>query len=287
MEPGRVIITAASAAYGERLLAWLGGLSANWPSHPRIFVYDLGLTCDTRSELVKHHIEVKKVPVFCPHWRLYFTWKLWCWNDAPADHVLWLDSGTLVLNNLDEIFDAIKELGYFAVPNYQPLTAEASHAACTGCGLPPSFAAGKPTLAGNVFGFDKGQKLGILVKKALEVAMVEEHIKATSPLHRHDQAIVSLLMHKHFDPVLLFDKGIYNSTYSPTQVPGQKIWAHRHRMRAEDLRTLRARIGRGGLKFMPQEPIPTRKQQVANLALKMLSVVHLRSKRPIYQGVRD
>ena len=281
----RMIVTAASAVFGTRLLAWLGGLSANWPSHPKILVYDLGLCEDTLSELIRHNVEVKRVPQFCPHWRLHFTWKPWCWNDAPADHVLWLDSGTFVLDSLEEVFQAIKELGYFAIPNYRPLNEEASEAACAGCGVPHSFTEGRPTIAGNVFGFDKAQKLGELVSEALNVAMVEKCIQATAPEHRHDQAILSLLLHKYFEPVFLFDANIYGSMLSPRQVPGQKIWAHRRRIRPEDMQALRERIGSTGSKFIPQEPLPPRKPTISK-RIRNFMTPPKRRKPPIYQGVR-
>ena len=284
--PTRMIITAASAVYGTRLLAWLGGLSANWPAHPRVLVYDLGLDDDTRSELLRHKIERREVPPFCPHWRLHFTWKPWCWNDAPADHVLWLDAGTVVLDGLDEIFEAIGKHGYFAIPNYRPLGEEASEAACRGCGVPHGFARDKPTIAGNVFGFDKANKLHGLVAEALAVAMVEENIKATAPEHRHDQAIVSLLLHKHFDPVFLFDGRIYGSMLSPREVPGQKIWAHRRRIRAEDVAELRRRIGRAGPKLILQEPLPGRRQRLLEGASGLLSAFRPRKKPAIYHGIR-
>jgi hypothetical protein len=280
-----MIITAASAVYGTRLLAWLGGLSANWPSHPKVLVYDLGLSSDTRAELVRNGVEFKSVPAFCPHWRLHFTWKPWCWHDAPADHVLWLDAGTFVLDSLDEVFEAVERLGYFATPNYQWLSKEASEAACRGCGVPHSFTQGRPTIAANVFGFDKAEKMRGLISEALGVAMVEDYIKATEPRHRHDQAIVSLLLHKQFDPVFLFDHRIYGSMLSPREVPGQKIWAHRRRIRPEDLDQLRSRIGKKGPRFVPQEP--SRHERIIRGTRQLVSsVLRPWRRQSIYHGVR-
>src|SRR5659263_346946 len=80
----RMIVTAASAAFGSSLVALLGSLNLNWPDHPPIRVYDLGLERKTLETLSRHGVEVVPVPPFCPHWRKHFTWKIWCWNDAPA-----------------------------------------------------------------------------------------------------------------------------------------------------------------------------------------------------------
>jgi hypothetical protein len=287
----RLIITAASAAFGERLLAWLGALSANWPTHPPVRIYDLGLDDSTRSELLRHNIDLRKVPPFCPHWRLHFTWKMWCWEDAPASHVLWLDAGTVVLDSLEEVFEGIEKLGYFAIPNYRSLAVEASAAAIKGCGLPTNFSHDKPTIAGNVFGFDKADRLRRLITEALAVAMVEENIKATAPEHRHDQAIVSLLLHKHFSPVFLFDGRIYGSAGSPCQVPGQKIWAHRWRMRPEDLNALRNRVGGSAGKYIPGLPVSANQTILSKIKSRARTVQSMllpdHRKPAIYDGVRD
>ena len=122
----RIIITAASAIYGSSLLAMIGSLDRNWPEHPPLIVYDIGLDTRTLDALKRHGIEVRLVPAFCPHWRLHFTWKIWCWHEAPADSVLWLDAGLTVLRPLDEVFTAIDAIGYFACPNYEPINIEAS-----------------------------------------------------------------------------------------------------------------------------------------------------------------
>ena len=87
-EASRLIITAASGAYGPSLLALLGSLNLNWPNHPPVRVYDIGLNDGTLQVLAENQIEVIKVPPFCPHWRKHFTWKIWCLNNAPARDIL-------------------------------------------------------------------------------------------------------------------------------------------------------------------------------------------------------
>ena len=153
------IITAASESYTKQLLALLGSLESNWPSHPPVVVYDLGLPVSVVDSLECRNIEVRKVPEFCPHWRKHFTWKIWCWNDIEAETFLWIDAGAIVLSSLDEVFPHIKNTGYLVAPNYRLLVEEASEEACNGCGVDPSFREGKTTLAGNFIGFDKTNEL--------------------------------------------------------------------------------------------------------------------------------
>jgi len=250
----RLIITAASRAFGPSLLALLGSLNLNWPDHPPVRVYDIGLDDNTLRTLDINHIEVVQVPPFCPHWRKHFTWKIWCWNDAPAHDVLWMDSGLVVLKPLNEVFPAMDHLGYFVVPTYHLLTENASEAACRGCGLDIKFRDGKMTLAGTFIGFRKEGQILRTLQEALSVAMVEEHIASTERMHRHDQAIISLLLYKHFGDMLMSDGIVYCGWLSPNQTPGQKVWVHRRDILPEDQAYFASQILNSGLPYMPRVP---------------------------------
>ena len=240
----RLIITAASAAYGPALLALLGSLDSNWPSHPEVLVYDIGLDAVTLAALRDVAIEVRAVPEFCGHWREHYTWKLWCLNDTPARQVLWMDAAVVVLQPLDETFEAIAKLGYFFTTNYEMLDWEASDEACTGCGVDSTFRYGKATIAGTVMGFDRVGHCAKLIAEALRVAMNEKSIAASSVAHRHDQAILSLLAYRYLGGFVLSDSQIYLGTLSPKQVSAQKVWAHRKTLAPGDLVGLRRRMGR-------------------------------------------
>ena len=230
------IITAASESYAKQLLALLGSLESNWPSHPPVVVYVLGLPISVVDSLESRNVEVRKVPEFCPHWRQHFTWKIWCWNDIDAETFLWIDAGAVVLSPLEEIFPHIKSTGYLVVPNYRLLVEEASEEACVGVGVAPSFREGKTTLAGNFIGFDKANKLiASILDEAIKLALEEKNIKATDPKHRHDQALISLLIYKNIQSPLMLDGNIYLGGPSPILVPGQKVWACRRGMNAQDI----------------------------------------------------
>jgi hypothetical protein len=254
----QAILTAASSLYGPSLLALLGSLHLNWPGHPPVRVYDIGLDQATLDVLKTHHQTVIQVPPFCPHWRKHFTWKIWCLNEAPARQVLWLDAGLVVLQPLDGIFAAMQSQGYFAVANYHLLDWEASEAACAGCGVPASFRLGKPSLAGGVIGFQKEGKTLQILQEALAVAMNEENIRATHPRHRHEQAILSLLMYKYLENVLIADGQIYAGWKSPDQVFGQKIWVHRRGLLPSDLNKYVAHISQDGPPYHPLDPAKNR-----------------------------
>ena len=259
----RLLITAASAEFGPSVLALLGSLTLNWPNHPPLLVYDLGIDDATKARLVDIGIPVRQVPQFCPHWRQHFTWKIWCINDAPARNVLWIDAGIVVLQPLDELFQAIETLGYFLVPNYELLDYEASPAACKACGVSYDFRLGKATLAGGLLGFHKEGETAALLQEALNVALDEAAIAATTVTHRHDQAILSLLMYRSFGKALVGDGQVYLGGLSPKQVPGQKLWVHRRAILAQDQAHFASHVARPGNSYQPSPPAPLARAQAS------------------------
>jgi len=290
--PERLVISAASAAFGPALLAMLGSLNLNWPAHPLVRVYDLGMEHEILETLAENRIGVIKVPPFCSHWRKHFTWKIWCLNDAPAQQVLWIDAGMAVMQPLDEIFSAIQALGYFMAPNYHLLDWEASEAACRGCEVEPAFRLGKLTLAGGLMGFQKSSLAGQVLQEALAAALVEQNFQSTDYRHRHDQAIISLLMYKHFGKIVLADNQIYLGDRSPEQVPGQKIWVHRRGMLEQDLAFYRNYISRAGPPHLPLNPSKNRPKNPIVLGLRFIRSRYRRLRNRLeppktYDGVRD
>jgi hypothetical protein len=261
-----LIITAASEGYGPSLLALLGSLHLNWPHHPPVLVYDIGLDPGTLKWLEGNRIPVRKVPPFCEHWRKHYTWKLWCLNDAPAHDIIWMDAGLVVLQPLNEILDALNTLGYFLTTNYESLDWEASDEACNGCGVPTGFRNNKLTLPATVMGFRKSGEILQILKEALAVGLVEKNIAATNVSHRFEQAIISLLVYKHLGRVLVADGAVYVGALSPLQVPGQKIWVHRRQMLRKDIEHFATHIRGPAEPYMPSAPYPlNRAKSLANL----------------------
>ena len=283
----RLIVTAASASYGPAVLAMLGSLSLNWPGHPRVVVYDIGLDDATRRTLDGARIEVRQVPSFVPHWRKHFTWKFWVWSDAPARDVFYVDAAITVMRPLEDVFAAIESTGYFVVPTYGLLSLHASEAACRGCGVEPSFREGRMTIAGTLVGFRKEGVIADVLEQGLEVASTEEHVASTEPLHRHDQAVLSLLLHKQLGQPVMSDTMIYAGWLSPDQTPGQAIWTHRRRLQPADQAHYAAHVSRPG---PPHRPGPPPKPRLVDRVGGRLHELRRRVQKMgpyIYDGVRD
>lgn len=263
-----LVVTAASAEHSVSLLALLGSLKLNWPGHPRVLVYDLGLDRETLAILEKHGTCVRKVPAFCPHWRHHHTWRFWCLNDAPGRDVIWIDARVVVMQALDEVCHEIRRNGYFATTNDERLDAEASPEAWEGCSMPGEFRPGKLAVATALVGFRKAGTVRAVLAEALEVARVERYIAARSIFYRPDQTILSLLLYKHLGNIALSDSSLYACTLSPSQTPGQKVWVHRDKLLKADADYLRTQLSTAGGRYCPSPPFTLAEAQSAESVFK-------------------
>jgi hypothetical protein len=255
----RVIATAASAGYESSLLALIGSLNCNWPNHPAIVVYDLGLSADVLAKLNGAKIEVRKIPVFCPHWRSDFTWKMWCFRDAPGRSYLWLDAGLCVLRPMDEAFVSIEKLGYFAVALYNhPIAPSVPEPLTRNLGLNSEEMEPMISMSSGIHGFLKEQNGAELVEEAYQRALIWENMQATAPPHRHDQALLTLLLYKHFGPPVLADYHIYAHHFptGPGSESRQKTWVHRRKMLKRDMDYFAQFLSTQGKPYRPIDRIP-------------------------------
>jgi len=251
----RLIVTGASEVYAASVLALIGSIRCNWPAHPHIVVYDLGLSAGARDAIRRCGASVRDVAEFCPHWRQHFAWKIWAWNDAPCTNFLWIDAGIVVLEPLDEIFERLSNEGLFVVPTYHLLNECASEQACEGVGVPPDFRNGRMTFAGGFIAFRREGRIAHVLADALRIASVERFIASTHPRHRHDQMVISLLIHRDLAGTCPADGLMYAGWIGPDQVPGQKVWVHRRRLLWQDVEHLQRCAQSGGTRFVPT-PLP-------------------------------
>ncbi len=269
----RLIVTSASGKYGHTLLALLGSIECNWPGHPPVRIYDIGLWPRHRRLLEARGYEVVDVPPFCPHWRRYYAWKIWSLNHAEADAVLWIDAGVCVLHPLDDAFEGIERDGYFTVHNCQELDREASDRACEGCGVERAFTRGKKSISANLVGFKKRDaRIRELLAEALRVASVEDCIKPYSPAHKQDQAILSLLLYKRAGMGPLDPPDYYLNHDSPKAPASPRTWVHRRTMLPEDMRYFKRCVGVGGAPHIPKDP------------MKDISALRIAFRRAVYRA---
>lgn len=105
----RAIITAASNKFFPLLINFLTSIKLNYPDHPRIYVYNLGLLPIFREEIKAiENVELVAMPHFCNHWRSCYTWKTYIFSHPIARNNFYLDAGCQVLGDFGEDFDTIE-----------------------------------------------------------------------------------------------------------------------------------------------------------------------------------
>ncbi len=110
------IITSASNKFFPSLLNLLGSIEKNYPNHPDVYVYNLGLFFTFKKELQKiPWIHILEIPNFVSHWRSCYTWKTYILNKPLSKNNLYIDAGCQILKSLDDLFEKIESQNYLAV----------------------------------------------------------------------------------------------------------------------------------------------------------------------------
>ena len=112
----KCIITSASNKFVPSLLNMLGSFEKNYPDHPHIYIYDLGISSFIKKDILKFkEVSIINVPHFVPFWRSCYTWKTYILNTPLADLNFYIDAGCQILRPLSEVFEKIEKNGYYLV----------------------------------------------------------------------------------------------------------------------------------------------------------------------------
>lgn len=215
MNHDRAIITAASNKFFPNLLNLIGSIKENYPAHPPIYVWDLGLFPTFRRELTNiEGITVVPMPHFCTFWRKCYTWKTYIFTKPFADTNLYLDAGTQVLKSLDKVFVQIETDGYLAVSQALPCQMIVPNEYVDTLSIPADNLEKEVVTAG-IFGFSRYHSDIQKVIKATHDASLAglclgysqtEQWKNKAPnktffirdckIFRHDTTILSIFLHK-------------------------------------------------------------------------------------------
>lgn len=250
----RLIVTAAASADAASLQALLGSLTLNWPRHPPVLVYDLGLDKTTVAVLADNAVRVHPGVLTAPHRESRDNWALFCLNDAPAVDLLWLDARTVVLGPMDEVFEALRTTGRFLVPDARVLDCEVSDELCHACGVSLEDRRALRLLAITVVGFRKAGTAGAILREACARAFANDQRTDDGVAHAASRKILSLLVARHHWQADLAESGIYNSARSPAEVLGQKIWVHRRKLLKTDALHFGKHLSQPGPAYQPQSP---------------------------------
>lgn len=237
----RAIITSASNLFFPSLINLLGSIKKNYPNHPHVFVYDLGLSFFFRRELeLISNVSVIDLPNFCNHWRSCYTWKCYIFSNPLADLNFYLDAGNQVLKPLDGIFKEIEKNGYFTVEIIQELSEIVPKDYYSLFGLDSSSKEFKIIQAG-IFGFKNNYEMNEILKKIYDAGIAGLALGfSRSELYRnkgvnknifirdckcfrHDQTLLNILLRKNISHLKTNSYHKY-SNLRMDEESGQIIW---------------------------------------------------------------
>lgn len=240
------MVTAADKKYAPYMFNMLSSLHANFPLHPVVYVFNLGMTRAQCQELLGvPWLALQQVEKFAPHWKLNWAWKPYIWLQPAERYVLHLDAGIVVLRSLELWFLSIKKNMYLAISQNQPMSDITPLDYWSLVGLEKSRYENEEVFAAGVWGFDKRSIVGKAVQEAYQLAKegwtlgasegevnpaFDKSIIRNCPRFRHDQTLINLTLRKHIKqsvvvrPLLKYC-GLGGSNESPQQF----IWLARRR----------------------------------------------------------
>ena len=238
----RAIITSCSDKYFPSLINLLTSIKVNYPNHPPIYVYDLGLFYTFRKELEQiEGVKVISMPHFCPHWRSCYTWKTYIFAHPLADLNFYLDAGCQVLRPFDEDFETIDKNDYLALDIGVSLDDLIPSEYKNIFSVPETHGRLAGVSAG-IFGFKNTEQINQILIKVYDAAKAGLAL-GFSPdnlwrnkrkdknifirickFFRHDQSLLNLFLRLHFgNSLIVLSHDNYDSV-SKSKLPTQKIW---------------------------------------------------------------
>lgn|GEM_PF-1045380 len=210
------IITASCRTFAPYLLNMLYSLHWNFPNHPKVYVFDLGMTSFQLKELENNsYIQVEPVPSYMltPFWKGCYSWKHYAQYLPSERYKLYLDAGSVVLRPLYLWFLSIKKWGYFSISQGQELSDITPAEYYVKLGLNHNEMADKEVFAAGIFGFDNSSFAANAVKESRDLAQKgwtlgfskaeQQRFQNYGPgiireckLFRHDQTIINLCLRK-------------------------------------------------------------------------------------------
>lgn len=248
------IVTACDKSRWHFAMNLLGSISKKSPGFKDIYIYDLGMT---RAQRVLcrgiRGVHLKKVPPFTKYWRQGYSWKPWIWLNVPERKVIFLDAGTEVLRELDEICELIDRDGYFLVSQYETLKRGCTLGRITPVEYFEQFGIDErhrkdKVVAAGIIGYNTSSPLFTRVFPQVYQAVLEGYNLGWSEAEvwrntginrlpvpvvrkceyfRHDQTLLNLFLYKDITTPNVQDVNKFGGFNGPHDHPQQLIWNSR------------------------------------------------------------
>src|SRR6478736_5656727 len=130
--------------------------------------------------------------------------------DLKRTSILWLDSPAYAIkDDLSPIFEKIEKHGYYAMSHHDPLENWVGDTALKRFGMTREQLKGFHLPSGSCYGFDLSQawvrRLFDMFCQYEEEGLFKSEVIGTDKWHRHDEAILALLLIQHSLPVFFND----------------------------------------------------------------------------------
>ncbi len=259
------IATACDAKYFKSVLNLAGSLESSAGIKYQLYIYDLGLR-PLQHWILKGlpNVTVSSVPAFTKYWKQCWSWKVWIWKYTPGDNFLYLDAGVEVLRSLQPFVSLMDKYGYALVSQ-----SDKNHPHLVRDITPDDFFekykldkkfANEPVIAAGIIGFNKHSKFySSIIDKVYEAVKEGDnlgwsksemsrnagiHYMDNPPLRncrlfRHDQTVLSVLVYKYQNPLVLQQLEKFAGYKTPHDHPKQVVWHHRRQSKLPYIRTLR------------------------------------------------
>lgn len=238
----KALITSCSNKFFPSMINLLTSIKVNYPNHPPIYVYDLGLFYTFRREIEQiEGVTLIPMPHFTPHWRSCYTWKTYIFAHPLANLNFYIDAGCQVLRPLDEDFEIIEKNHYHIIDVGVTLSDLIPDDYKLLFRVPSSFDSTRGFSAG-IFGFKNTEIMTQMLKRTYSAAVAGLSLgfspdnlwrnKAKDKnifirqckFFRHDQSLLNLFFRLQFgnEPKVMSNENYDNRSKNTT--PNQHIW---------------------------------------------------------------
>lgn len=241
------VVTAADAKYAPYMFNLLASLHVNFPDHPTVYVYDLGMNKLQRKELSGvSWINLKTVPKFVEHWKLNWTWKTYVLSRPEPRYALYFDSASIVvLKSLKEWFEILATESYLILQISQSLNEIVPSNYWDLVGVDEVAYSRLPSFGAGIVGLDKRSQAGEAAVEAFGLAkegwtlgcspseqnrIYDRSVMRDCVCFRADQTLLNLTFRKRFGAQLkVFDPKPFHGVTGRRDYPNQAVWyARRH-----------------------------------------------------------
>ena len=242
------LVTAADAKYAPFLFNALSSIHVNFPDHPLVYVFDLGLTRPQRCELESvPWVRLRSIDRFVAHWKAGWSWKPYILTRIEERFVIYFDAANIVLyRSIALWFLAIKRHGFFGIANGQRMQDITPSDYWNTFGLDRGICSDRPTFGAGLFGFDRTGSAGLAVRKCLALTIAGWNLGRSAseknplyskvalrdcPCFRADQTLLNLAMVEYMGPdILIRDELRYCGLGGQYDHVNQFLWySRRHK----------------------------------------------------------